>query len=441
MKRSVLGVKKLSISATGDSLFTADIPREYFDGDFIPVHDYIKDCDVKMTNLETNVMEFGDFPGSYSGGTWLNCTPSDFDDLTKFGFNYYSTANNHCMDYSYHGLLSTIDNLDKRGLAHSGTGKSLKEAGAPASLEVNGIKVGIISVDTSFNDCSKAGEETLTMKARPGVNYVGYNKYYPINEEQLEQLKSIAKTSKVNAYEELMVEGGFSLKAPDGIYKFGGTTFCYDGSKKKTECNKRDKARFIKTIEDAKKVYDYVFLAVHCHQIGDTKHEEVPDFLVELCHSAVDAGVSAVICNGTHQLRPLEIYNGAPIFYSLGDFIYQGMRVKYLPADFMVKYGIDINSTAWEGLMARSENNTKGLQVHKCNFMTVLPKMTFEDGKLKSLKMLPVVAGFRREGKMDGLPYLAKGDEAKEIFDVLSALSKPYGTSIEFNDGIIELKV
>ena len=117
------------------------------------------------------------------------------------------------------------------------------------------------------------------------------------------------------------------------------------------------------------------------------------------------------------------------------------MRVKYLPADFMVKYGVDINSTAWEGLMARSENNTKGLQVHKCNFMTVLPKMTFEDGKLTSLKMMPVIAGFKREGKMDGLPYEAKGEDAKEIFEVLNTLSKPYGTDLEFNGEIINLKV
>ena len=79
---------KLKISATGDSLFTADIPKEYFDGDFKDIKSYISDCGVKMTNLETNIMEFGDFPGAYSGGTWLNCTPEDFYQLTEYGFNY-----------------------------------------------------------------------------------------------------------------------------------------------------------------------------------------------------------------------------------------------------------------------------------------------------------------------------------------------------------------
>lgn len=433
-------MKKLKLSATGDSLFTADVPDEYLSGDFKEVVSFISDCGVKMTNLETNVMEFGDFPGAYSGGTWLNCTPEDFDGLNKFGFNYYSTANNHCMDYSYHGLKSTLENLDKRNLKHSGTGNSLEEASRPACIEVDGVKVGIISVDTSFNPASKAGVETQSMKARPGVNYVGFEQYYQISEEECEQLKSIAKSCKINAYEELLVKGGFSLEPPKGVYKFGGKNFCYDGSKKKTECNKNDKARLIGDIEKAKKEFDYVILAVHCHEIGDTKHEEVPLFLEELTHSAVDAGVSAVICNGTHELRPLEIYKGAPIFYSLGDFIYQGMRVKHLPADFMIKYGVDVNSTAWEGLMARSKNNTVGLQVHKCNFMTVLPKMAFEGDKLVSLEMLPIVAGFDRKGKMEGLPYVAKGEEGQEIFDVLKRLSEPYGTDLTYNDGVIRLK-
>ncbi|MBR6558494.1 MAG: CapA family protein [Clostridia bacterium] len=433
-------MSKLILSATGDSLFTADIPREYFDGDFVDVFGFMRDADVRMTNLETNIGEFGGFPGAYSGGTWLNCTPDDFGDLVRFGFNYYSIANNHCMDYSYHGLLSTIDNLDKRGLAHSGTGRSLSDAGAPAALTAEGTKIGIISLDTSFNDASKAGYSTDNMEARPGVNYLGFQQYFPIDKDQLQQLKAIADTSLVNAREELRVREGFVSGSADGVYRFGGVNFCFDGSRKKSECDKKDKQRIIASIKDAKKSFDYVILAVHCHAIGGTKHSEIPLFLEEICHDSVDAGVSAVICNGTHELRPLEIYHGAPIFYSLGDFIYQGMRVKYLPPDFMTKYNVDINASAYEGLMARSKNGKIGLQTKKCNFLTVIPKMVFEDGKLISLSMLPVVAGFCREGKMNGLPYTAKGEEAEEIFNILKELSEPYGTCLEIKDGLILLK-
>ena len=433
-------MKEIIITATGDSLFTANVPKEYFDGLFLPIKEYLSNADVKMTNLETNVGEFGDFPNAYSGGTWLNCTPEDFDDLTKFGFTYYSTANNHAMDYSYHGLLSTIDNLEKRNLAHSGTGKSLSEASAPAILTAKGQRIAIISVDTSHKEPSKAGEETGAMKARPGVNYVDFTSYYPITKKQLENLKEIAKTSNVNAYEQILVDSGFSLSAPDGVYKFGNTFFCYDKSKKQTECNKKDLKRLTDCIKKAKAENDYVILAVHCHEIGETKHEQVPDYFTELAHASIDAGCSAIIGNGTHQLRPLEMYNGYPIFYSLGDFIYQGMRVKYLPADFMKKYGVDKNATAYEGLMARSKNNTIGLQTEKCNFLTVLPKMKFDGGKLVSLEMLPINAGFKAEGEFDGLPYVVKGEEAKEIFEILDNLSKPYGTKLKLVDDKIILE-
>ena len=147
---------KLTVSATGDSLFVADIPEEY-DADLSVIKNYIGKAEVRITNLETNISKFGDFPCAYSGGTWLNTEPEVFDHLTKYDFNYYGTANNHCFDYSYHGLLSTIDELDKRGLAHSGTGRSLSEAAAPAVIETNGKKVAIFAVCGEYEVASKAG--------------------------------------------------------------------------------------------------------------------------------------------------------------------------------------------------------------------------------------------------------------------------------------------
>ena len=61
---------KLVVTGTGDSLFVADIPEEYFNGDFKEIKAYIDGCDIKMTNLETNVSKFGSFPNSFSGGPW-----------------------------------------------------------------------------------------------------------------------------------------------------------------------------------------------------------------------------------------------------------------------------------------------------------------------------------------------------------------------------------
>lgn len=43
--------------------------------------------------------------------------------------------------------------------------------------------------------------------------------------------------------------------------------------------------------------------------------------LVEFAHLAIDAGASAVFGHGPHVVRPYELYQGKPIFYSLGNFV------------------------------------------------------------------------------------------------------------------------
>lgn len=61
----------LSVLATGDSLFTADFPKRY-NKIRASLDDFIKQADLKLTNLETNVSDFGNFPNQYSGGTRIN---------------------------------------------------------------------------------------------------------------------------------------------------------------------------------------------------------------------------------------------------------------------------------------------------------------------------------------------------------------------------------
>ena len=72
--------------------------------------------------------------------------------------------------------------------------------------------------------------------------------------------------------------------------------------------------------------------------------------------------------------------------------------------------------------------------------MSVIPKIEYENDKVISIEMMPIVLGFDRKGKLNGLPYHAKGQEAKEIFDVLSRLSAPYGVSLTMENDYIKIK-
>jgi len=53
---------------------------------------------------------------------------------------------------------------------------------------------------------------------------------------------------------------------------------------------------------------------------------EVRDYQIELAHLCVDLGARAVIGAHPHRLQGIEVYRGAPIFYSLGNFIFGGNK-------------------------------------------------------------------------------------------------------------------
>lgn len=96
-------------------------------------------------------------------------------------------------------------------------------------------------------------------------------------------------------------------------------------------------------ITAAKKTHDYVLLMVH----GGNEFYNLPSPRVkETYRFFIDIGADAVISNHTHCFSGYEVYNGKPIFYSLGNFIYDwpekvnvdwnfGFVVKLTLADFI----------------------------------------------------------------------------------------------------------
>ena len=431
----------ITVMATGDSLFTADFPKEYEDIRK-SLNDFIGECDVKITNLETNLSDFGSFPNQYSGGTWFNTRKELFKYLKSFGFNFYGTANNHCMDHSYAGLLSTIDVLDKNGCAHAGTGKSLDDAEKPAEIKLKNNKtVAIFAVDTSMELPSMAGRKSKIFDSRAGVNFLRHETVYKVSESTLESLKKIAIETNINFMRNGEIAAGYDLPDKEGTFTFGQTVFTSDKSMPKSTCNKKDLQRITDNIKNAKKENDYVFVQVHCHDNDGVAYVNPPEYLIEFCHAVIDAGASAVFGSGYHRLRGMEIYKGKPIFYSLGDFIYQGMRVEFLPPDFMEKYGVDVNATAKEGLWVRSQGGKIGLQTNEKNFLTVIPKITLEKDNITDITLMPVKLGFKTGTEtLEGLPYFAQGEDGKKIFELYKELCKPFGTELVFKNGFIKIK-
>ena len=117
-------------TATGDAMVTRRLPFEgEYDG-FSEVRDFILKGDFRFGNLETTVHNFESYGGAQSGGSWLCSPPGVIKDMRKFGMNVLCTANNHALDYSYGGLLKTIEYLEKEDFLFTGTGRTLVAATA-----------------------------------------------------------------------------------------------------------------------------------------------------------------------------------------------------------------------------------------------------------------------------------------------------------------------
>ena len=66
--------KEIVMTGTGDALYVARMPKEYT-AELKEIADYISTCDVRMTNFESNIEEFGDFAAAEHGNdapvSWL----------------------------------------------------------------------------------------------------------------------------------------------------------------------------------------------------------------------------------------------------------------------------------------------------------------------------------------------------------------------------------
>ena len=75
----------------------------------------------------------------------------------------------------------------------------------------------------------------------------------------------------------------------------------------------------VAAVRGAKKRADFVIVDIHWGVELDTQPRSSD---VALGHRLVDAGARIIFGGHSHRLQPLEIYRGAAIFYSLGNFVW-----------------------------------------------------------------------------------------------------------------------
>ncbi len=375
---------EITITLAGQSMIRSDIrataPAQ------VPVIQSLLKGDVMFTNLESAVAEKGET--THEGRGFLT-PPEALDALTTFGFNLLSFSGNHAFDLKVTGIQNTLREAEKRKIVHAGTGNNVTEAALPAYLHTPKGTIALIASASGL--ITPGGSATAD---RPGVN-------------------------------ELRVEaGGKENEATEDLPGAPGNT-----------PNPEDSQRILQSIRDARQHADLVIVYQHNHVFANRSFSTIftegmqerlapNDWLKKWTHAEVDAGADIVVMHGAPLLHGIEIYHGRPIFYDLGNFIYN------VPP--LLSY-ID-EPMSWESAVAYVQ---------------------FQGKQLQSISLRPIVLNTIGDGQPDahdeyannqfldtrGLPAPATGARAGYILQRLADASKPFGTKIEIKGDTAEINL
>jgi poly-gamma-glutamate capsule biosynthesis protein CapA/YwtB (metallophosphatase superfamily) len=81
----------------------------------------------------------------------------------------------------------------------------------------------------------------------------------------------------------------------------------------------RDFGRALRAIREAEANADVVIVVIHWGVELDTQPR---DYQVDEAHRMIDAGADVIFGSHAHRLQPMDSYDGKPVFYGLGNFVW-----------------------------------------------------------------------------------------------------------------------
>jgi poly-gamma-glutamate capsule biosynthesis protein CapA/YwtB (metallophosphatase superfamily) len=438
-----------TIALAGDCMLTRKL-SVFNEKGFLSLAEILRSADAAFANLEGTVHSWDEGTPGITQGTFMMTDPKLLEDLKWFGINLVSCANNHAFDYGEGGVLANLRHLDKAGITHAGTGKNLAEARAPAYLDTANGRVALVAATATFRPWNQAGEQRPDLKGRPGINPLGFQTTYRVDAAAFEQLQRISRELGFEMSKERNRKHFYSSKEiPDDkaaeLVLLGNRYVLDKAFSISTQANQRDLEDNLRWIREARRQADWVIVSVHCHEFGGkslltalsrAELEETADFVTTFAHQAIDAGADIFVGHGSHFPMGIEIYQGKPIFYSVGNFIFQNETVGFFPADAYERFDLDLKATPSDFLDARTSGGKKGHPSEPTYWENMFAVCRFNQKELKEIKIFPIDQGFGRPRPQRGRPLLAQGEAASRVIDRVTRLSQRYGTKITNHDGV-----
>ena len=443
-----------ALALAGDTMLTRRL-TPFREEKFLRLRDILRGADAAFANLEGTVHSWDEGTPGITQGTFMTTDPKLLEDLKWLGINLVSCANNHAFDYGEDGVLANLRHLDAAGLIHAGTGKNLAEARAPGYLDTPNGRVGLIATTATFRPWNQAGEQRPDLRGRPGINPLGFQTRYRLDAAAFEQVKRISRELGFEKSDERARKHFYSDKEiPDAksaeLSLLGNRYLLGAGFSIETQASERDLQDNLRWIREARRQSDWLVVSVHCHEFGGAslltastraELEETADFVTKFAHQAIDEGADVFVGHGSHFPMGIEIYQGKPIFYSVGNFVFQNETVGFFPADAYERFDLDLKATPSDFLDARTAGGKKGHPSDPAYWENMFVVCKFEAKKLMEIKIFPIDQGFGRPRPQRGRPVLAGGEVANRVIERVTRLSRRYGTKVVNREGVGVIEV
>jgi poly-gamma-glutamate synthesis protein (capsule biosynthesis protein) len=233
---------------------------------------------------------------------------------------------------------------------------------------------------STFTPLSRSAPPAGEAPGRPGVNALRTTRHSFVTEEELRFLRKIRDEQPAGSIRPPEKE------PPDELDLFGVRYKVSDHRGFTYTIDPIDEAEVLKSVRAAKELSDFVIVTIHAHEPGNWSQEPA-DFLPKLAHAAIDAGADEFIGHGPHQLRGIEIYKGKPIFYSLGNFVFQLDLLTPVGADLYEQYKMDGTTTTDAEFDATWNRLVFGDAIW---YQSVVTTSRFEKGKVAEIRLHPI---------------------------------------------------
>jgi poly-gamma-glutamate synthesis protein (capsule biosynthesis protein) len=293
----------------------------------------------------------------------MRAHPKNAPAIKNAGFNVVSGAGNHALDWGTEAFLDTIEVMKETGIELIGVGKNLEEARRPQIVECKGTKIA----------------------------FLAYNSILPMGYWAEANRPGCAPMRAWTIYEQIEHD---QPGTPARIHSIA---------------NEIDKAGMIEDIKKAKARSDLVMVSMHWG-IHFTEGE-IAGYQKEVGYAALDAGADVILGHHAHILKPIEIYDGKPIIYSLCNFAFD----LELPEE-------RFESPRWKEVMELNPSWTIDRRYKAYPFpadsrMTMACKVTISERQIQKVSLLPAMVNENSQ------PRFLSGKE-KEFHDVLTYMEK-----------------